>query len=140
MKRTAAALMLIAGLSGGCMTTNKKPEPKVNGPEAGAVQATGYVGPHGEPITRSAYRGQSPAVTRADYIDNMPGKVVPASGAELIPEKTQRTARGGWVPTGSDGVPGYYPGRGVLPVPAMGPYGAVAAVGALPPQGLLAPI
>jgi hypothetical protein len=131
--------MLIAGLSGGCMTTSKKPDPKMTSPEAGPVQATGYMGPHGEPITRSA-RGQSPGVTRADYVDNMQGKVVPTAGAELIPEKTQRTARGGWVPNGSDGIPGYYPGRGVLPVPAMGPYGAVAAIGALPPQGLLAPI
>ena len=44
------------------------------------------------------------------------------------------------MPTGSDGVPGYYPGRGILPVPAMGPYGAVAAVGALPAGGMMSPI
>lgn len=140
MKRTAAALMLIAGLSGGCMTPSKKPDPKMTGPDTVPVQATGYMGPHGQPITRSAYRGQSPGVMRADVREDDGGKIIQTAGPDLIPERTQRTARGGWVPTGSDGVPGYFPGRGVLPVPAMGPYGAVAAVGALPPQGLLAPI
>lgn len=140
MKRTAAALMLIAGLSGGCMTTSKKQDPKVAGPTAVPVQATGYVGPHGEPITATAYRGQSPGVINADMRDGSYGKVMQASGAEIIPEKVQRTARGGWVPAGNDGIPGYFPGRGVLPVPAMGPYGAVAAIGALPPGGLMAPI
>jgi hypothetical protein len=140
MKRTAAALMLIAGLSGGCMTPSKKTDPTVTGPAAGPVSAAGYVGPHGEPITGTAYRGQAPGVTRADGRDNAPGRIVQVSDVDIIPDKTQRTARGGWVPTGTDGIPGYFPGRGVLPVPAMGPYGAVAAIGALPPGGMMSPI
>jgi hypothetical protein len=66
------------------------------------------------------------------------GGIVPVGGT--LPGDPDWVAKGGGVPVGDDGVPGYYPGRGVLPVPYMGPYGAVAAVGALPPAGLAAPI
>jgi hypothetical protein len=140
MKRTAAAFMLIAGLAGGCMTPSKKHDPKASAPAPTPVhmQAKNYMGPHGEPVTRTAYRGQDPGVMRADGRDVSGSKVIQVAGE--IPDRVQRTARGGWVPTGTDGVPGYFPGRGILPVPAMGPYGAVAAVGALPPQGMMQPI
>lgn len=139
MKRTAAALMLIAGLSGGCMTPSKKMDPKVTAPQAGTGQTTSYVGPYGEPITKASYRGQDPGVMRADVRDNKSGRVVQVAGEDIPKEKVRRTAQGGWVPTGDDGVPGYFPGRGILPVPAMGPYGAVAAMGALPPN-MMAPL
>jgi hypothetical protein len=139
MKRTAAAFMLIAGLSGGCMTPGKKTEPKVVEPATMPVQSTKFTGPHGEPIIRSAYRGQDPGVMRADGRNVGSGGIVPVSNEDSL-ERVRRNARGGSVPVGSDGVPGYFPGRGILPVPAMGPYGAVAAVGALPPHGMMAPI
>ena len=140
MKRTAAAFMLIAGLTGGCMTPSKKQDPKVANPAATPVQvqAKNYMGPHGEPIMRTAFRGQDSGVMRADGRDTSGGKIMQVEGQ--IPDRVQRTARGGWVPTGTDGVPGYFPGRGILPVPAMGPYGAVAAIGALPPGGMMQPI
>src|SRR5919204_106858 len=54
MKRTAAAFVLLAGLGGGCMTTDKKSEPvpmartsqAAVGPY-GAVAAVGALPPHG---------------------------------------------------------------------------------------------
>src|SRR5262245_30366680 len=138
MKRTAAAFVLLASLGGGCMTTDKKSDPGHAGPPM-AMKPANYMGPHGEPITPVAARGQSPGVVRADA-KNMPKEgVIPASGFGYMDE-VGLTAKGGFVPGGKDGTPGWYPGRGVLPVPAMGPYGAVAAVGALPPIGLTAPI
>lgn len=142
MKRTAAALMFLASL-GGCMTADKKSNQPIAGPGQQPVpmQASGYVGPNGVPITRSgeAARGQKPGIVRADGRGVSRGGLVTVGGDEH-PDKVGKEARGGgWVPTGDDGVPGYYPGRGILPVPSMGPYGAVAAVGAMP-QGLMAPI
>ncbi len=143
MKRTAAAFVLLAGLGSGCTTTDhkadlaraaKRPAP----PPTETARAREYVGPHGEPITPVTARGQAPGgVVRADARDLPRGGVVPVGGFGPDPGEV---AKGGWVPTGNDGVPGYFPGRGILPVPAMGPYGAVAAVGALPPGGLAAPI
>lgn len=135
--------MFLAGL-GGCMTPDKKSENPVASrgikPASGPAQATGYVGPNGEPITRaSAIRGQEPGIMRADGRNISKGGIV-AVGGEEFADPVGRTARGGWVPTGTDGVPGFTPGRGILPVPAMGPYGAVAAIGAMPPHGLAAPI
>ena len=70
MKRTAAALMFLAGL-GGCMTPDKKSETPIANrgmkPNSGPAQATGYVGPNGEPITKAAaFRGQAPGITQAD--------------------------------------------------------------------------
>lgn len=138
MKRTAAAFMLIAGLTGGCMTPSKKQDPNAMNPAPAPVQAKNLMGPHGEPITRTAYRGQDPGVMRADGRDVGGSGVMQVAGE--IPDRVTKTARGGWVPTGNDGVPGYFPGRGILPVPAMGPYGAVAAVGALPAGGMMQPI
>ena len=143
MKRTAAALMFLAGL-GGCMTPDKKSEPPIASrgmkPNSGAAVAKGYVGPNGEPITRAAaFRGQDPGITRADGRNISKGGIVTVGGDDH-PDKVGRTAQGGWVPTGTDGVPGFTPGRGILPVPGMGPYGAVAAIGAIPQGGMMAPI
>jgi hypothetical protein len=142
MKRTAAAFMLLAGLGGGCMTTEhqadmartaKQPVPS---PAESARANTEYVGPHGEPMTA---RGQAPGgIVRADGRQPSKGGIMTVGGTH--PGDPDWVAKGGPVPTGNDGVPGYSPGRGILPVPAMGPYGAVAAVGALPPGGLAAPI
>jgi hypothetical protein len=154
MKRTAAAFMLLAGLGGGCMTTDHKADPvktakvpALSPAEAARAAQLQYMGPHGEPVTPVTARGQAPGgITRADVRDMPKGGIVPVGGdlpnfgRGYAYETPDGVAKGGWVPTGTDGVPGYYPGRGILPVPAMGPYGAVAAVGALPPGGLMAPI
>ena len=141
MKRTAAAFMLLAGLSGGCMTTDHKADlAKARGPAPQPTElsrAPQYVGPHGEPVIPTTARGQAPGISRADARDLGQGGILPVQGFN---DRVGREAKGGDVPTGADGVPGYYPGRGILPVPTMGPYGAVAAVGAMPPGGLMAPI
>jgi hypothetical protein len=142
MKR-AAAFMLLAGLGGGCTTTDHPADlartakmPAARSTET--AKPTDYVGPFGEPVTA---RGQAPGgIVRADGRSMPQGGIVPVTGLGYTDVTPEHVAKGGWVPTGSDGVPGYYPGRGIMPVPAMGPYGAVAAVGALPPGGLLAPI
>lgn len=142
MKR-AAAFMLLAGLGGGCTTTDHPADlARTARPPAGrsteTAKPTDYVGPFGEPVTA---RGQAPGgIVRADGRTMPKGGIVPVTGFGLTDVTPDSVAKGGWVPTGSDGVPGYYPGRGIMPVPAMGPYGAVAAVGALPPGGLAAPI
>ena len=137
MKRTAAAFMLLAGLGGGCTTTDHQAAKQPVARPTETAQAREYVGPHGEPVTA---RGQAPGgIVRADGRAMPQGGIIPAGGfgTGLTPGDV---AKGGNVPLGDDGVPGFYPGRGILPVPAMGPYGAVAAVGALPPGGLAAPI
>src|SRR4051794_14034997 len=121
MKRTTAAFMLLAGLGGGCMSTDHKMD---------MAKAT-------RPATETA-RGQAPGVMRADGRDIGTGGLRPVTGG--FDDRVGREAKGGSVPVGPDGQPAYYPGRGILPVPAMGPYGAAAAVGALPPGGLMAPI
>src|SRR5262245_4789994 len=154
MKRTAAAFVLLAGLGAGCTTTDHKADPvkaaKAPAPhpaETTRAAQQQYMGPHGEPVTPVTVRGQAPGgITRADVREAPKGGIVPVTGhipnfgMGYMYETPGDVAKGGWVPTGTDGVPGYYPGRGILPVPAMGPYGAVAAVGALPPGGLMAPI
>jgi hypothetical protein len=140
MKR-AAAFVLLAGLGGGCMTTDHKADLARTAKQPASrttetKQPTDYVGPFGEPVTA---RGQAPGgIVRADGRSMPRGGIVPVGGT--LPGDPDWVAKGGGVPVGDDGVPGYYPGRGVLPVPYMGPYGAVAAVGALPPAGLAAPI
>ena len=149
MKRTAAAFVLLAGLGAGCTTTDPKADlartAKHPAPvPTQAARASDYMGPHGEPVTA---RGQAPGgIVRADGRNMPAGGIVPVGG--IGPnlglgyqyETPGDVAKGGYVPLGSDGVPGFYPGRGILPVPAQGPWGAVAAVGALPPGGLAAPI
>jgi hypothetical protein len=141
MKRTAAAFVLLAGLGAGCSTTDQSTAPVYTGPMPTPTVAPGYMGPHGTPVqAMPVTRGQEPGgVIRAD------GKNVGKGGLKTVSnpgyyDEVGMTAKGTPVPVGNDGTPGFYPGRGVLPVPAMGPYGAVAAVGALPPHGLGAPI
>jgi hypothetical protein len=114
MKRTAAAFVLLAGL-GGCMTPDKKASE--NAPAFGKVTKPAthpaMMGPHGEPVVQAGYNpGGDGGVMRADL------KTKDPSGYGSI----KRTA-----------------GGGIVPVPAAPPYGAVAAVGGLPP-GLMAPI
>lgn len=150
MKRTAAALLL-AGLGAGCTTPMKKADmpPAVPAPSPGQAAAAAnakYMGPHGVPITPvvapTTVRGQDPGVSRADGRDIKPdGDIRQVSiVTDGLFDRVSKTARGGYVPTGTDNVPGYYPGRGMLPVPGMGPYGATAAIGGLPPTGLAVPL
>src|SRR5687767_11869880 len=114
MKRTAAALMLVAGLGGGCSTTDNTSAPPTIVYPPGAPTGQ-YLGPHGEPVKPVSYTaGKESGVVRADARNLSKGGVIPASAAEHgYADKTGLTAKGGAVPTGDDGVPGFYPGRGI---------------------------
>jgi hypothetical protein len=138
MKRTATAFVLLASL-GGCMTANK--DAGTFGKATKASEVPALQGPMGEPVA-AGYKaaGQDPGLTRADYKSKgSRGEIIPAGadGMGFVGKKAQA----GYVPVSSQtGMPGYYPGRGILPVPASAPYGAVAAVGALPSMGMQQPI
>jgi hypothetical protein len=163
MKRTAATLMLLAGLgSGGCMTADtqaKRGQPTTQTGGYGTVtrgkQVPSVQGPMGEPVM--AVRGSSPGT--------YPGGVMQAGGANVVvgANGVIRPVSGfgpGYV-TSAEGctncaVPGiggrlmhnhpghgapmgpvaqgpWMPQQGILPVPAQGIPGAVAAEGALIP-------
>jgi hypothetical protein len=150
MKRTAAALALLAGFSGGCMST-----------DGGGKQATGgygtvtrgkelgsYQGPEGQPIV--AARGASPgAVSPAVFrkfgtpsaaelqtVAHIPGRGAGCSTCADGVVNANFGGMGGPAFGGMGGMPGPayggMPGHGgIVPTPGMGPPGAVAGVGAL---------
>src|SRR5437868_5380417 len=98
MKRTAAAFVLLAGLGGGCMTTDKKSEPVPMARTGQPAVAPNYVGPHGEPVQVAAYaRGQAPGIVRADGRNVPKGGIVPVSGPGYY-DPAGLAAKGGPVP------------------------------------------
>ena len=119
--------MLIAGLGGGCMTANKKSEPKL--PADVAMNGKAYMGPHGEPVTPATYRGQDGGVSRADGRDISMGGIQQVKD-EASHERVRQASRGGYVPTGSDGVPGYSRAAASCPFPRW------ARTAPLPQSGL----
>jgi hypothetical protein len=158
MKRTATTLVLLAGFSGGCTSTDANKE-QIGG--YGTVtrgrQIPGVMGPTGEPVMQA--RGAMPGGPTS-------GGVMPAGGAVANASRIQQAAlfhkkaddcgescahvpgisgghfgrhfagHGGFVGGhggghGGAGMGG--PTGGIFPVPGMGPPGAVAAVGALVP-------
>jgi hypothetical protein len=148
MKRTATTLALLAGFGGGCMSTDG-PMAK-NTPQTGGfgtvtrpATAKGLQGPTGEPITlTTTARGAMPTGSGA-----MPNTVVQATGYTAVGSKKSPTTIRGRVPGLSTvdsrviQVNGNFgpPQAGILPVPGMGPPGAVAAVGAINPMMRSAP-
>jgi hypothetical protein len=160
MKRTAATLALLAGLGGGCTSTDsatKKDPVGGFGTVSRGQQVPGVVGPNGEPIIAAA-RGASPGgVTQAGGTSDsgkvqqvglftssgdcsscahVPGTAgVPIWNGEIM-SKLYACANGN---ISTQGGYGYGPpqgfNHGILPVPGQGPPGAVAAVGALPLSG-----
>lgn len=159
MKRTATTLVLLAGLGGGCVSpasqTQKQPQQGggfgtvTRGKEIGGVQ-----GPGGEPVM--AVRGAAPqgAVRQAGmtsvvgpngYIRPVSGEgpnvittaegctncAVPGAGGNVI--RDAGLSYGGGYGYGAAGPYGPQGGKGIVPVPTMGPPGAVAAVGAIGP-------
>ncbi|HEV3385659.1 MAG TPA: hypothetical protein VG097_12650 [Gemmata sp.] len=164
MKRTAATLALLAGLGGGCASTDsaaKKDPVGGFGTVTRGQQVPGVVGPNGEPIM--AARGASPGgVTQAGGITD-PGKVqqvalftpygstssgdcstcahvpgtaiAPLGNGEFM-SRFYAYANGNLSgPPGSGNGPPQGFNHGIIPVPGQGPPGAVAAVGALPISG-----
>ena len=135
MKRIATAFMLLAGL-GGCMNTDRTKAPTPYGAVVQSRGASPYQGPYGEPIGPGNLprTGMSPGMMPVGYI----GGNSPRPGTNLV--------QAGYMNDGSvkqasgfqqqpDYPPRMHHNGGIVPVPAMGPPGAVAATGALPYPG-----
>ncbi len=167
MKRTAATIAMLAGL-GGCATPDAQ-GPKPFGQVSAGREVPGVVGPAGEPIHVAA-AGQMPTgkegVIRADA--KMPAGMsdpmvrqtagfahVGGGGGVFTPGRYEGKMKGGCADGncgGGDGLSPYGPMQhgfgmmmghgGILPVPGMGPPGAVAAIGALgaPGSGMYGPL
>lgn len=117
MKRKAQAMVLLAALGGGCMSTPKAdPATEVHNGVAGTLKAVpGAVGPWGEPVAMRA--GVKP----------VPAKAEKSNGVKLA--KAEKTA-GGKPGSGIQQTSGFGPRTGAMPLPTPVP-GAVAATGAL---------
>lgn len=167
MKRTATTLVLLAGLGGGgCVSpatqAQKQQQPTggfgtvTRGKEVNTVQ-----GPMGEPVM--AARGTMPAAASGVRQAGGPGTIfgnnayvrpaggvtpasvgpndgctscsVPGVGGNMIRQANFNGAPGGGGASGPYGP--QMSNQGILPVPTMGPPGAVAAVGALGAGGMM---
>lgn len=156
MKRTAATFVMLAGLGGGCTTADKADGPAPFGQVSVGKEVPGVMGPDGGPVQRAAAQmpsGPDGGVTHADHTAS-PGA---ATGIRQTAGFARVSSGGGHVhgagcadgscgAVGGVGASAMGPmgrglgymighGPGVLPVPAMGPPGAVAAVGALNAPG-----
>lgn len=154
MKRIAGAFMLLAGLNG-CMQTDKSPftsphaqttrsqkspqsvqSPAVRAEAAAPLsrKVPGFQGPYGEPIgpNNNPGIGMSPGMAYGGYVAGQN----PKAGTDLIQAGYLQTDDPGVKQASHGQMPPpqqyYNHKQGIVPVPAMGPPGAVAAVGALP--------
>lgn len=154
MKRTATTLAFMAGLAGGCLTPGKnpaQPDSSVSPFNRATQKPTipGVIGPTGEPVSYGA-RGATPS--------DKPGSASLGGSASPVQPVGHLFSSGGCSDCGAHvpslhkhghfsnlmhkhhggmggslydtGVPNP---PGILPVPGMGPPGAVAAVGAINP-------
>lgn len=155
MKRTATTLVLLAGLGGGCVSpasqTQKQPQQGGFGTVTRGKEIGGVQGPGGEPVM--AVRGAAPqggvrqagatALVGANgYVRPVSGEgpnvvttaegctncAVPGAGGSVIRDAGPSYGYGAMGPYGPQ-----HHNRGIVPVPTMGPPGAVAAVGAMGP-------
>jgi hypothetical protein len=148
MKRTATTLVMLAGFGGGCASTDG-PKPGAQGGFNAVTKpmaAPGVQGPAGEMVPLTTSRGAMPpggrtmatdkgGVVRAHVAGAFDDRVMPASGfGGGCPDGNCGGGHGGGY---GPGMPGY--NAGILPVPGMGPPGAVAAVGAIVPGMQRAP-
>jgi hypothetical protein len=142
MKRSAGLLVLLAGL-GGCMSASERTDPALNnfGRIGHAQTVPGVQMPDGTPVPVRTARGANPAgdaglihaVARGGKSSGQIKQVSGIGGAGC-----SSPGCSGHQPLPTQYVP-VLPQGGIPPVPAMGPPGAVAAVGALtgaPPGGL----
>lgn len=146
MKRTAATLALLAGFGGGCAG------PDGAGKQVGGGYGTvrtgralpGYQGPTGEPVlaARGAPPGPgssgavepalfrkygTPSAGELQHTAHVPG----LSGVQPASHVAPGCGPNGYPPAASLLPPHYTYPAGILPVPGMGPPGAVAGVGAM---------
>lgn len=153
MKRTAATLMMVAGL-GGCVSpdaaTTKSSKPKEFNTAYKAKEVPGVVGPTGEPITANK-KGDIVPVS-ASMTD---GTVSQAAGMSRVIGGGAGCATGDCAPSHKmsmgtrvhahkdpnaagpmvSGAQLAHGTGGILPAPGMGPWGAVAGVGMIGPGG-----
>jgi hypothetical protein len=166
MKRTAGAFILLASLGGGCISADRANTPTSGFNRVSyAKEIPGIKGPMGQPIalgsngqaylTSSDTGGVTPAnytarsssngIQQTGLLNKGAGCTTCGSshgfgggggGSHHIGGPFQGHQRGGEI------APSYpnFNGQGIVPVPGMGPPGAVAAVGALPPFGALGPV
>jgi hypothetical protein len=149
MKRTATTLILLAGFGGGCVSP-AGPGPKNEQPSTGGFGTVtrpqaipGVQGPGGEPVAMSARGNVTPAAGYASVSDKSSG----VQQALYKPGATSAVLPGGYMTSGSSSniqQVGYHgptapPNTGIMPVPGMGPPGAVAAVGSIGPGMQQAP-
>lgn len=157
MKRTATTLALLAGFGGGCMSTDGpggKKQPTIGGygTVTRPMTAPGYQGPAGEPVPLTA-RGTMPTNVVAASGFKPAGTAKAGSGvvqahmagvyADSGVVQASGFGPGGPIGPGGPMTQGFGPTggpwdptagqHGILPVPGMGPPGAVAAVGAIVP-------
>lgn len=158
MKRTAATLMLLAGLgASGCMSNPQQAQKQQHiggyGNVTYAKQIPGVQGPLGEPVGATQARGVAPngsGIQQAGGVNTLVGSsgyVRPVNGvsptritsADGCTNCAVPGIGGGVIRDGYGVPPGYgasvlygpqmpkMPNTGILPVPSMGPPGAVAA-------------
>jgi hypothetical protein len=163
MKRTATTLALLAGFGGGCATPDGMTGKNTGEPKYGTVtrskEIPGVQGPTGEPVgmVPANARGQMPQQPpKAGPTAQQPGTLF--GGAMSGVQQAGAVNTGGvvtqaYLPGGYGNkskvvqASGFGPGEGrpappnagILPVPGMGPPGAVAAVGAITP-GMAPPV
>lgn len=124
MKRTASTLVLLAGFGGGCVSPDTQAYKGAPAAAGGFGTVTrgkainNLQGPMGEPVL--ATRGAPPVMQAGG---STAGAAVPAVAA-MVPGMDPNVVRA----SGGFGAPGH---AGILPVPSMGPPGAVAGYGAL---------
>lgn len=145
MKRTAATFVMLAGL-GGCASLDSQSDAKPFGHASLGKEISNVEGPNGEPVHIAA-AGQMPSDKAKTGVVKADAKM-PAGATDSGVRQTAGFARvdGGYTGGGSGGgMSAYGPATtglhqstghgGILPVPFMGAPGAVAAVGAMGPQG-----
>ena len=167
MKRTATTLVLLAGLGGGgCVSPATQAQKQQQQPAGGfgtvtrGKEVNTVQGPMGEPVM--AARGTMPAAASGVRQAGGPGTIFgnnayvrPAGGVTPASVGPNDGATNCSVPgvggnmirqANFNGAPGYgasgpygpqMSNQGILPVPTMGPPGAVAAVGALGAGGMM---
>ncbi len=154
MKPTLSVCVLLAGL-GGCMQPQPRPQtpapnpapqtsqnPLPFGNSTTPKQSQQYMGPYGEPITRGAMPAQGGGVMTAGYVagnNPLPGDIMRADFFQKDTANSGIMPVNGGYPTPPP-IPNYRPGGGIVPVPGMGPAGAVAAIGALPRYAPVMPL
>ncbi|MFO0805236.1 MAG: hypothetical protein U0791_19195 [Gemmataceae bacterium] len=143
MKRTATTIALLAGLGGGCMNSDgpgKSTQAGGFGTVTKPATAKGVQGPTGEPVTlTTTARGAMPTGG-----NSQPSTLFQASGYTPAGSKKSPSTIRGYVPglstvdsrviQANANAPVGPPMGGILPVPSMGPPGAVAAVGSMNPM------